>query len=358
MSAAKGREILKNKEKYPEFNIMDYDKSIRENLFFYNLEVEDSKKKKQWALDFWGHEGKDLKGFNKINDGYFLTAGAVAHMAYHRKIDLAPKHYDFLTKKYIELSKLIVIDEPSEIVIQGPTKEEKLAQELSVHIAEFEYGLDLFFEGKVFDAKGYLVKNNVKGPQTRLIADNFKPLLKEVKAALNGKDEQLIEGYSHLTKRQLTKFHDYVQGIIDSCEVASAITKAARKPRARKVKPPAELVKAVKYMLEDSLTKLKSEHPSKIVNSTEVWLYNAKNRRLFKYVALGGNPLSVKGTTIINVDVEKSGGKIIRKPEVQLAGIDSMTSRPLNALYKAIRGTESRAAGRLNEDTIIVKCFN
>ena len=356
MSAAKGREILKTKEKYPDFNMMEYDASIRDNLFFYNLEVEDSKKKKQWALDFWIHEGKDVKGFAKINDGYFLTAGAVAHMALHRKIDLSPKHYDYLTKKYIELSKMIVIED--EIIAPIIVKEDRSAQELSTHIAEFEGGVDLFFEGKVFDAKGYLVKHSVKPAVTKQIADQFRPLLQEVKLAISKKDEQLTEAYSHLTARQLVKFADYVSTLINSCEVASAINKASRKPRAKKAKPPAEVVKNVKYLDSDPSSGLKSEHPAKIVNATEVWLYNAKNRRLFKYVALGGLPMTVKGTTIINIDAEKSGGKIIRKPEVTLKDVANMTSRPLNALYKSIRGTESRAVGRLNEDTIIVKCFN
>ena len=65
-----------------------------------------------------------------------------------------------------------------------------------------------------------------------------------------------------------------------------------------------------------------------------------------------------EGATIINIDQEKSGGKIIRKPETMLKGLQDMTSRPINKLYNDIRGTESRATGRLNEDTLIVKCFS
>ncbi len=118
------------------------------------------------------------------------------------------------------------------------------------------------------------------------------------------------------------------------------------------------LAKGVKYLKEYPSLKLKSVTPDKIVNSTEVWVFNVKVRRLFKYTALDGTKLSVRGTTIINVNPEKSGGKILRKPEAQLEGVWDMTSRPLNKLYTAIRARASKAVGRMNEDSVILKCFN
>jgi len=358
-SATKGREILSAKNKYPEFNQMDYDRSMRENLFFYNLEVDDLKKKKEWAIAYWKSQGKNVVGFAKFSDGYFATVGAVAHMAHVRNIDLSPLHYGYLDKKYQDFSSVIVeeVEEKSDLAAIEKAKADAELAIFKTHMAEFDYGLDMFFEGKVFDAKSYLIRNNVKVATTKQIATELKPVLQEVKDAISCKDEQLVEAYSHLTKRQLNKYADYIQGLIDSCEVATAIAKASRKPRVTKVKSPTEIAKNAKYMLEDKTSGIKSEHPSKIVKSTEVWIYNAKNRRLFKYVPLTGFTLSIKGTTIINVDAEKSGGKIIRKPEVTLKDIQTLTSRPLNALYKSIRGTESKALGRLNEDSLIVKCI-
>ena len=70
-----------------------------------------------------------------------------------------------------------------------------------------------------------------------------------------------------------------------------------------------------------------------------------------------GNKLSILGTTIINLDLVKSGGKIIRKPESQLIGVSDMNRKLLNKTYDDIRCTESKSTGRLSEDTIIVSSF-
>jgi len=358
-STEKGRERLNTKEKFPEFNLIDYNISLLRNLNFYSIEIEDNKRKKEWAIAYWKSENKNVTGFARISDGYFSTVGAVSHMIKYRELPLEIKEVSFLDKKYTEFKRIVEALKTEEIdsVVHEKSKEEKINDEFNTHIAEFEAGLDMFFSGKQFDSKSYLIKNNVKPGMTKAIAEFFKPELKLIKSIPTSKDEQLIEGYSFLSRRQLDKYATYIQNLISSCEVASAINKASRKPRATKVKSPIELVKNAKYMVSEEHTKLKSEHPSKIVNATEVWLYNAKTRRLFKYVALPGLTLSVKGTTIINMDAEKSGGKIIRKPDSQLDGIQSMTSRPITKIYNEIKGTESSAVGRLNEDTIIVKCF-
>ena len=100
-SASKGREILKSKEKFPEFNLIDYDVSLRSNLFYYSTEVDDNKKKKQWTLDYWKNTNKDISIVSKVPDSYFTTAGAVAHMLFVRELPLEIKDSSYLEKKYI-----------------------------------------------------------------------------------------------------------------------------------------------------------------------------------------------------------------------------------------------------------------
>jgi len=366
-TAVKGREILKAKDIFPTFNLMDYNLSILKNLNFYASDVDDSKKKKAWAIAYWTKEGRDVKSLTKLSDGYFATAGAVAHMIMHRDIALDAREIGYMNKQYHRLVAMGADntvedgdDKSSAKAVAGAkekVKEDKARVELMTHLGEFEGCVDSFFNGGSFDAKNYLVRNSVKPAVTKQIAEVFKPLLKELKLAASGKDDQMSEGYSHLTSRQLKKFTEHVQSMISSCEVASAITKASRKPRAKKVKSPVDLVKAVKYLQTDELSDLTSIHPAKTVNAKEVWVYNAKTRRLFKYVPLDGMTLSIKGTTLINIDQEKSGGKIIRKPDVQLKGMQNMTSRPTNKVFNDIRSTMSRATGRLNEETLIISAF-
>jgi hypothetical protein len=344
---------------YPEFSLMDYRGSLLKNLIHYNIEVE-NKQKKDWALSYWKAEGKPTSYFGFINESQFSTLGAVVHMIKHRNIDLDTPELSYIDKKYAEFSNIAKSYKP-EVSDDTPiekTKEERIADELSVHIAEFEAGIDMFFSGKVFDAKAYLIKNIVKSSIANKVADHVRIFLKKLKLDAISKDEQVIEGYSHLTKRQMMKLIEYVTALMNSCEVANAIVKSSKKPKTRKEKAPSELVKSVKYLITDQISNMKSEHPSKLINMDEVWLYNAKNRRIFKIIALPGTRLTVKGSTIINIDQEKSGGKIIRNPEVQLKGIQSMTSQPINRIFKEIKGTQSRATGRMSEEFLIIKCFN
>lgn len=353
---------------YPAFNILDYDSSLLKNLQFYSLEVQDDKLKKSWALKYWESNGLSTKEISKLNESYFSTVGAVVHLATTRGVHLDDKHKDYVIKKYNELLLLATQKDQEQdkddqsVVVR--TKDELVNDMLSANIAEFEYMLDLFIaslkkssEVKFPDVKGYLIRNNIKPGISRKIATWFKSHLKDAKLAYEGADEQSIESYSYLSRRQLKKYIECVQSMIDSCEVASAIQKEARKPREKKQIPVSQIVKDVKYLEEDKSSNLKSDHPSKIVGSTEVWLYCPSIRRLFKCVSIQGMKLTISGTTIKNLDQEKSGGKIIRKPEVQLAGIQQSHKSVINKIYDDIRGTISRSTGRMNGDTIIVKVF-
>jgi len=344
----------KAKDVWPDFNVLNYKLSVSKNLNHYSIEVDDNKRKKEWAIDFWKSQNKNVTGLSRVSEGYFISVGAVAHMIHQRGIDLESNERAYCDKKYAELIELI----PPTITPIVIDVKDTADVEFKIHMAEFDAGLDMFFNGKVFDSKSYLLKHQVKGAQTKRIADSLKVTLTEVKEAQAGLCPDLVEGYSFLTKKQLSKFVEYISSMISSCEVAAAITKASRKPRATKVKTPLELTKHVKYMLEDPVNGIKSDHPSKIINALEAWVFNAKTRRLFKYVALKGSKLSIKGTTIINIDPEQSIGKIIRLPKKQLVGVQNFTMRPMQKLFSDIKGTASKATGRLSEDTIIIKCFN
>ena len=61
--------------------------------------------------------------------------------------------------------------------------------------------------------------------------------------------------------------------------------------------------------------------------------------------------------TLTGFNIEKSGGKILRKPTEQLKDIEQMTSRPLTKLYNDIRAVASKPTGRINGECLILKCF-
>jgi hypothetical protein len=105
---------------------------------------------------------------------------------------------------------------------------------------------------------------------------------------------------------------------------------------------------------------LKSVHPAKIIGADTVYLFNTRLRKMFKYVAIDGMTLTVKGTTLQNFDTAKSGSKTIRKPEVYfspMSGWEDMTKRPFNKLFDEVKSVLAKAPGRISSDMIIVKVF-
>lgn len=162
-------------------------------------------------------------------------------------------------------------------------------------------------------------------------------------------DIQNPEGYATKTYRPLKKFYE-------DLAAALSVVKATRivKPRVKKQKPAGELVKNMKFMKEGE--GLSGESPVKIVGSKEVYLFNTERRKLTQIVALDGMLLSVKGTTIINMDPEKSVTKTVRKPEI-LKDAKGVGLRAMRNLFKEIKAVARPANGRTSEKTLILATF-
>jgi hypothetical protein len=189
---------------------------------------------------------------------------------------------------------------------------------------------------------------------TKKVSEYFKKRRMEWFLVTNSSDEFIVESYSHCNSRAIKRISDFIDRIINTCDVMSV-----RKIVAPKKTNPvsiAKLVSRVKYLKEHASVKFKSCKVESIVGSNEVWLYDTEKRRLFKYVAEDGMTLTVKGTTIMNFSVENSGSKIVRKLET-LDNVSGMTKRPLNKLYTELAGVTKSVTGRTNEHQIIVNTF-
>jgi hypothetical protein len=196
--------------------------------------------------------------------------------------------------------------------------------------------------------------NDINGPTAKYIATTYKKTLDELNEVQEGKDKQLVEGYSNFTKVQLKRYIALVEQIIAGCEQAKKLV--VRKPRARKAKPAGEIVKRMKFMKEFTELGLKSISAPTIVGSTELWVYNTKYKRLQVYRAVNGDVLTVKGTSVLNYDTNTSCQKTMRKPE-QVTAMAGQGKRAISASFKALTTKESVVNGRVNEECILLKAF-
>jgi uncharacterized protein (DUF433 family) len=182
--------------------------------------------------------------------------------------------------------------------------------------------------------------------------------LAEFNEVLEGSDEQLVEGYSHLSKAQLKQCVKFCETVLADCSSYISIKKVERKPRAKKAVSPERQSSKFKYLKEFTELNLKSENPAKLVNASEAWLYDTAKRKLIHIMAdahLG--TFTVKGSAIIAFDVMTTVQKTLRKPAEQIKAVMSGGKPAMRKSFGDIKATETKFTGRGNENIIILKAW-
>ena len=119
--------------------------------------------------------------------------------------------------------------------------------------------------------------------------------------------EQLREAYSHRTKKQSQAWVDALEGLSSACMLVIDKSKAVRKPRVSKPVSKEKIIAKLKYCVSDDKFKLASVNPIELLQSTEVWVFNIKTRKLGRYVAAeDASIMTVKGTALVGFDETKS----------------------------------------------------
>jgi hypothetical protein len=158
----------------------------------------------------------------------------------------------------------------------------------------------------------------IKGAHTKHIVPVYQKKIEEIEEAIRGKDQQLSEGYSFLTKKELKEYASLLKRIVDDCAKIAHTAKLTRAPRKKKEKPADKIIEKLQFKKEDNEYKAASINPIDILGASQLWVFNTKTRKLGCYNATDALGLSVKGTTLINFNEETSIQKTIRKPELVL----------------------------------------
>jgi hypothetical protein len=227
---------------------------------------------------------------------------------------------------------------------------------------EIEEAIDGFqtdpenFDPKAFKMLNLLKGKEVKAAHARIIKGFYERDLAELEELASGNaDEQLREGYSHRTKKQVKNLIVFYQEIMSACDMLAQEAKVNRKPRKTKVVSKDKIVAKLKFLKTNEPLKLVSINPIDIIGASELWIFNTKTRKLGKYVATEFNTLNVKGTTITNFDESKSIQKTIRKPEEKLKEFKAANKVALRKFLDDVNATDTKLNGRINEETILLK---
>jgi hypothetical protein len=213
-----------------------------------------------------------------------------------------------------------------------------------------------------FDPKQFKVLNLLKGKEAkpahaRVIKEYYSNGLQELIELTSGEvDEDLKEGYSNRSKKQISNLLLFYKEIDAACIMLMEEAKVTRKPRVKKTVPKDKLVEKLKFLKTNEPLKLVSINPVEIIGSTELWIYNTRTRKLGRYIAdeMTG-PLMVKGSSIIGFDEHKSIQKTIRKPDEKLVEFKKAGKVQLRKFLDDINATDTKMNGRISEDIILLK---
>jgi hypothetical protein len=371
-TAAKRQQLIEKAERMSKgvevtLTQENYKSDLLRALNYYNTNNDD-KDKKKWFISHYAKIDKKIAvELLKVDEYHFRYAGILARLQ-DGGSELEEKELNFFNERITFLKEQVGTRQKSQdkadkktaaaaaLVAAQPSIQQRMDEKAHELAGEIEGAIDDFAINKKsdFSTKNYLLTNEVSAPIAKRIGDFFVGTAKELREALEGDDKQLVEGYSHFTKRELKKFAEFVESIISDCNQQVQTAKANRAPRKRKPVPAAKQVAKVKYMKEFAELSLKSVNPANMIEATEVWIYNTKYRKVQVYKSAHG--LAIKGTTIVGFDTSESKSMTLRKPEDFFKGL-SLTKRPLTAKFKSLTTKPAVPNGRINEECIILGAF-
>jgi hypothetical protein len=323
-----------------------------------------NREKKRWVLDYCKYAKMEQDTIKAIAQNGIKSYAGIGYLC--RMLTRgAPLTDDARQKVASELDKLKTVGVALLAKRQDasvPSIQERTELKYREYLGDIDAYVDSVVQACVsktdvkFDPVGWASTRGVKPMHCSKIAAYIESTyLAEMAEAYSGKDEQLVEGYSFLTKPRFKKLIQMLSETVKAFKTFADEKKSSRKPRKKKVKTASQLTKKMKFLAESKEYGLKSISPEKIISSTMLVVFNEKYRTLTVYHAKDPRGLGVKGTTITNYDEEKSVTKKLRKPKEVLAKLSGV--RAVTNAVAAIKTKPAKMTGRINENTVLVGAY-
>jgi hypothetical protein len=248
-------------------------------------------------------------------------------------------------------------------VVKKETIQDRLAEKFSEAMGEIEGAIDDFVvNGKDFSTYKFLQAQNIAVQYATKIPDLIQPRINELNELLEGRDSQLMEGYKHMGKRDVNKLIKFYETIINDAMAYKTSKIATRAKPKRKPVPLEKQVRGLKFLKEFAELGLKSIAPTEIIDTSELWVYNTKTRKIGRFVVpMHGDmvigKLGVKGSAITGYDEIRSTTKTLRKPAEKLTEWKACGKPQLRKFMDTIKSVETKLKGRISPDTILLKAI-
>ena len=363
-----GTEPVWDTERAAKMTQDEFDHFLRKSFFYYNYYYSQKDCKKhvvKWMQDN-AYAKADVSKFIRSPDRALPMTACGLVMAARQGMPMREKELEYLKARLHEainsddLEPEVVVDaaKPAVQTVRAPTIQDRLNEKTAEHLAHFEGLYDEVIAGETVkpDAFNYLTANTVPQSQINKFEHLFTIRKGELLVAQERRDEQVEEAYKHYKAADYKRHHAFLDQLLSDLDQYRSVKKTQKKARVKRAPNKEKVVSKLKYLKEEKTLKLVSINPVDIVGAQELWVYNTKTRKLYKYVAdtLTG-PLGVKGTSITGYDEVKSVGKTLRKPEEKLKEFAKATKVQLRKFLEDIKATETIGNGRMNSDTVLLK---
>ena len=376
--AKKGRDFSPKWEGHETWDTNQFLRQFHSAMAWYRLESS-AKELKPKVIDWMGRQGctkEDISAFKKTKDNRCgMTMGAVAACLIKGMPSVRDEFNngrDTAVWLRARINEVIEqgrddLDDSDTVVevkkdVYVPSIQERLREVSLGMTEEIETAIETFqTDPETFDPKAFKVLNLLKAKQAkaahaRIIRDFYARNLTELLELASGKaDEQLKEGYSHRSKKQIKSFIAFLQEIESACNMLMQEAKVNKKPRAKKAVSKDKIIAKLKYKKSDEPLKLVSINPADIIGAQELWIFNSKTRKLGKYVAAEFQELGIKGTTITGFSEIKSVQKTLRKPAEQIKAFKEAGKVVLRKFLEEINAVDTKMNGRINEEIMLLK---
>ena len=376
--AKKGRDFSPKWEGHETWDTNQFLRQFHSAMAWYRLESS-AKELKPKVIDWMGRQGctkEDISAFKKTKDNRCgMTMGAVAACLIKGMPAVRDEFNDgrdtavwlrARINEVIEQGRDDLDDNDTVVEVKKdvyvPSIQERVREVSLGMTEEIEAAIEAFqTDPETFDPKAFKVLNLLKAKQAkaahaRIIRDFYAGNLTELLELASGKaDEQLKEGYSHRSKKQIKSFIAFLQEIESACNMLMQEAKVNKKPRAKKAVDKDKIIAKLKYKKSDEPLKLVSINPADIIGAQELWIFNSKTRKLGKYVAAEFQELGIKGTTITGFSETKSVQKTLRKPAEQIKAFKEAGKVVLRKFLEDINAVDTKMNGRINEEIMLLK---
>ncbi|MGY8868041.1 MAG: hypothetical protein ACKVJK_20745 [Methylophagaceae bacterium] len=355
----------------------DNRKSKQGNALNWYSKIIDGKMAKKFIVE-WLHKNDrvdDAIMVSKCPDARLTqTVGSLCRMSSHRGWVLTEREIEFVNTRAVQPAQAWTDEQgvPSEEEEEEKPKRKSIQDIMMDKLhevgGEIDGMIDQILDNRLdFDAKfkesilKLLHEYNPLAQHIPILVQSYEKEKNELLEVLLGKDEQLVEAYSNLSKSKLKnmiKMYEQIISVLNSYATLKIQSRAKRKTKPVSID---KIVSKLKYLrkFECSTTQLKLESisPTSLQHAKEAWCYDTVKRKLHHYIAdeLGGE-MFIKGNTLYGFDKAKSEIKTLRKPKEQIKEI--MGSKPIaRKFFDSIKAVGVQPKGRFNDQIVILKAF-